>query len=348
MSYSVEKADILKDKDRILKFWETNFPTWPSARIGWLYEKNIYGRAECWTIRNENANQALGAAAVFPRRFWLKGRYVMAGITGDFAVDKGHRVVGPALQLQRAVIGSCKKGKYEFLYGFPNSRSEPIQKRAGFQKVGSAARLVKVLKVDDHLARIVNRPLLLSLLSPITNMFLRIVAKETRFIISKRYSGEVISEIDSRFDDLWKKARNNFSIMGERTSEFLKWKFSHCPYRNHGIFILRRRDNHEVLGYVIYYINDSHVHIADFLFCDDCDTFDNLFSAFLKYLRKKKYHSVSVIYFGSREIEKKLKTFNFSKRDDARSIIFYLKPESHNGCDMSEKDNWFFLEADND
>ena len=155
-------------------------------------------------------------------------------------------------------------------------------------------------------------------------------------------------EVDSRFDDLWKKARNNFSIIGERTSEFLKWKFGHCPYRNYRIFILTGRDNHEILGYVIYYIVDCHVHIADFLSWDNWNAFDNLFSSFLKYLRKQNCHSVSVIYFGNIEIEKRLEKFNFSKRDDVRSIIFYLKSESKNDCDISEKDNWFFLEADND
>ena len=91
-----------------------------------------------------------------------------------------------------------------------------------------------------------------------------------------------------------------------------------------------------------------HVHIADFLYSDNEVGFDNLFAALLKHLRKNNYHTVSVIYFGNTEIEKKLKVFNFSKRTDARKIIFYMKPGSQNGCDLSQKDHWFFLEADND
>ena len=348
MGYSVEKADLFKDKDRILEFWQRNFPTWAPAKFAWLYEENIYGKATCWTIRNKDATQALGVTAVFPRRFWANGRYVEGGITGDFAVDKRHRIVGPALQLQKAVIGCCERGEYEFLYGFPNAGSEPIQKRAGFKIAGSAARMVKVLKADDYVTRIVNRTLLSKLLSPIANIILRLFAKETRFLVNKRYAGEVTREYDGRFDDLWKKSVNNFTIIGERNSAFLKWKFGNCPYNSYKTFTLVQKDSRKLVGYVIYYVDNKYVHIADFLYGDRKSDFDQLIAALLKHLRHNNYHTVSVLYFGNTEIEKKLKAFNFSKRADNRNIIFYVGTESQNGWDPSQKDHWFFLEADND
>ena len=53
-------------------------------------------------------------------------------ITGDFGIDKQYRTVGPALKMQKAGIAGCEDGRLDVLYGYPNEKSEPVQRRAGF------------------------------------------------------------------------------------------------------------------------------------------------------------------------------------------------------------------------
>ena len=85
-------------------------------------------------------------AALLPAMLRVSGQPVSAAISADFAIDPGHRGLGPALPLQRAALELLAEEGLACAYGCPNPLSEPIVKRVGFENVGELTRHMKVLR----------------------------------------------------------------------------------------------------------------------------------------------------------------------------------------------------------
>jgi hypothetical protein len=348
MGYQIQKADLDKDGESIIEFWKQNFPTWPVQKFQWFYRENIYGPADCWLIKETGSGAVVGSMAVFPRRVHCDGKPLLAGITGDLGVDNRHRILGPALQLQKAVAESCRNGKYAFLYGYPNNRSEPVQKRGGFQIVGNSVRLARGMRTERYLARLIRVPLVPGIVGTVANWGFRIFARESLLRLNPDYRPELLQRTDERFNRLWKDASKNFRLVGERNHAFLTWRFVKCPFREYRIFTLCREKDSSLAGYVIYYLHENVVHISDILAETPRRLQEALLPAFLRFVRKGKYDSVSVLFFGGKEMPDSLGRFYFKRREDNRNIV--ALPGGGKELDQAVFDpvNWYFLEADND
>jgi len=133
----------------LVDFWQNIFPSWLGKNYTWFYLANPYGLAGGWVVKESKADKVIGSTAVFPREVFVNGKCLLAGIRGDFGVDPNYRSLGAALQLKKAEVGACSEKQFDFLYGYRNKKSEPVQRRAGFVVVGSTCRMVEVLKSGD-------------------------------------------------------------------------------------------------------------------------------------------------------------------------------------------------------
>lgn len=348
MSISVLKADLEKDENFILDFWKNNFSSWPEEKYRWFYKKNPYGRAECWVAKRLDSNMVVGSTAVFPRRFLLKGKYVMGGITGDFGMDKNHRILGPALKLQKSTILSKEESHIDFLYGYPNDLSEPVQRRAGFKIIGNTYRMVRVLRYHNYINRYIDSEVIAKLFSKPIDFIMSFFSKESRYRRYKDFNIELLEAFDRRFDQLWDRASDYYSFIGERTSKFLNWRFTRCPYRDHRIFVMSKKDKAEITGYIVYHISKNNVNIADLFVMDIEKNMDGLISQFISFVRKKGIETISIIYLGNSNLVNKLREYNFSIRDSHRKIVAYVDPDSPFAKDLYDRENWYLMEGDND
>ena len=348
MAYTIIKADLEKDADRIIDFWSTNFPEWPAEKFDWYYRKNTAGIADCWLIVESASGTIIGTTTIFPRHFYSKGETLLGGIAGDFAVDKQHRTLGAALALQKALVDYCRSGRYDFVYGYPNDRSRPVQKRAGFQLLGPASRLVRVLRIEPYLARYISNKPLIRILAAGLGFGMSLFARESYVRSSASYRQELLEAPDSRFDDLFDRAKNNFGLIGVRTNNFLTWRFKDCPYRKYTFFTLCRKNDNSLIGYIVYYHHDGGIIIADLFFETPLLLKNALLPSFLKYLRTNKFINASMVFCGENFLLHALKQYHFFLRSaDRYTVILPTSTESINDttCDLNR---WFFLEADND
>jgi len=348
MKFVVEKADLSRDKERIMQFWKENFPDWLAEKYLWFYQQNIVGPADCWMVKENGKESIIGTAAIFPRKFRIKGKDYLAGITGDFAVAKQHRILGPALKLQREVVNSCEKGKYHFIYGFPNEHSEPVQRRAGFILVGSAIRMVKVIHTYRYIKRLLRIDLLSRILSFFLDFGIYLFAKETWYKLDKGLEGKFIKGFDERFDDLWEVGAINFPLIGERSQKFLTWRFKNCPRQSYQIFILENTSDQRLLGYLIFALKENKLLIVDCFAIKKNNVFQKLFIAFLKQVRRFKIESISIIYMGDKFLVKLLNEFNFKQRKDKINIVSYIKKRSTISDIIIDPELWYFFEGDLD
>ena len=116
------------------------------ARYPKYYERNPLGPPLLVFARELATGEFVGMSALFPVTLWVQGEAVLGGVAGDFAVDRAHRGLGPALALQRALIDALPANGFHFAYGEPNRFSEPVIARVGYADVGQVTRFVKILR----------------------------------------------------------------------------------------------------------------------------------------------------------------------------------------------------------
>jgi hypothetical protein len=334
----------------VRQFWAENNPKWPQDKLKWFYRDNPCGPAWCALARKADDPKVIGVLAVFPRKVYAAGREVMAGITGDFAVHQSHRVLGPALMLQRAAVSLCTQGKLDFLYGYPNKNSHPVQQRVGFTILGDSQRLVRVLRTKEHLASRLKSSVLGGLVAAPVDLILKLAAPESKLRGSGNFEFEILSEPDSEFDRLWENSApwRQKLVVGERTAEFLKWRFTDCPYRDYRFFLARRKRPSRTLGYIAYSVENGITTVADIFSNDGSEDMSDLIAAFLRYQWQERTRLIEVTCFGGVARLQNLEQHRFKVRNEGDSHLTYISDRLADIPELQEKKQSFFSPADND
>jgi amino acid adenylation domain-containing protein len=345
--YTIIPGNLLENKQDIIGLWKRNFESIPEERYPWIYEENPFGPATCLLAKDTKQDSIVGATALFPRRVVINGKYHMAGLGGDFAVNKEHRLLAPALLLQNATISKCNEGKFDFLYGFPNKESEAVSLMLGFE-VFDVLRMTKPLRSYSYLEKHFDSPAVARMISRPIDLAMKIVSKETRYKRRDGFTSEILSSFDRRFDKLWEKVSTRFPIIGERSSSYLHWRYVRSPHHDHHVFALRGEGNGDIHGYIVFHIVENRTDIDDILCLDMNETLDSLLSEFLLFQRKEGMDSVSISYAGTQFLVRKLQEFGFSIRDKEGNISIYVPLDSPLLPHLLEKENWYFMPGDND
>lgn len=347
MSYIVKKADLENDALPIISFWRKNFPDWSEEKYQWFYKNNPNGKADCWLISDQGNNMVVAASAIFPRSIYVNGNQLKTGIAGDFAVDQHHRILGPALKLQKELVSYCKGSDYSFIYGYPNRKAEAVLKRAGHQLLGPTHRMVRIVDTERILEKYLGRSFFIRLSGKLLNWVIGKVARESRQNFSIKYRFETAMSVDHRFDDLWQRGKLNYSFMGERSSAFLRWRLDQCPSRSHSYFLVSEKNNDRLVGYIAWYVSDKVVNIAD-MFCEDLNCLERLLlPSFLRHTMKQRFGSVSVLFAGQPKVLNIFKKYHFISRPNNRNLIISLGATSDMDL-VDDIDQWYFFEVDND
>ena len=309
-TWRITRPDVRDAREPILDLWRRNLPDASSSRFGWLYES---GRAEAFLLGEP---RVIGSSGCLSRRFVIDGKIVEGGAAIDLNVDESQRSVGPALTLARAVTQAADQHGLACLYGLPIPSAAAVLKRCGYRPIGAISNWTKLLRSEFKLQEILRSGFAAKLVAPFVDAALRWKSSGRR-----RLSADVVVEsptrFDGRFDKLWQCASQRFGVIGERTAEFLTWRFSQCPDLKYEIFALSRRD--ELLGYVVWYRAEDSVCIADLL--ADEDSTELLLSEFTRLARRLSANAIRMSCFGPPEFYRRLQAAGFSRRQDSTAVL---------------------------
>jgi len=346
MVYSVIKADLGRNREMILSVWNRNAVSDPERRYSWVYLQNPAGPPEGWLVTTLK-NGVVGSTGLALRQMSLDERSVWVGQAIDLVVDKDHRTAGPALQLQKGLIDYVKKSSLSLVYGFPNQRSDEVLSRAGYKFLGNFQRWTRPLRsgyrVKGFSGLAIAEKAVSSLLDLTTHMLWGNTAIGGREGIKTGTS----DQFDSRFDSLWSTASRNFSIVGDRGSTFLKWRFQACPERNYRIFWAANAKE-ELLGYVVFTDQGEFTSISDLLF-SNIGVLDILLPEFIHYIRLEGKSAISMNYLGSDRVTKKLREYGFFKRSHPIRVLVYVNGDLiRNSEAVMDRNRWYLTDADKD
>jgi len=346
--YDIVKADLKVDREEIMMLLKRNLDMVSEERYNWSYLGYPRKEVQCWLARDIVSGKMVGTGALFPRQVFLNGQVFMAGVVGDFAVERAHRGYGPAFQLQRAILSWAREGNIQFIYGVPNELSERLFLRIGYRELGGYNRYVKILKIEYKTGKSILHLPTGNRSSSIFDYGLRRFSRERRYRRPSSIDVEFPEEFDSRFDRLWAEVSRDFKFLGVRDSTFLNWRYKLSPFQDYKIFTIVRTRG-DIVGYIVYYIRENVAYIADILFLPSEKILDALLSEFSLYMRGKGIGSISIRYLGGKFLTGKLREFNFIRDWRNRTkVLIYVDKDLSPISDIIEQENWHFLEGDND
>jgi len=344
MNYTICQPDLDRDRDNIVDLWKRNLPDASEDRYAWLYQS---GRATGWLLRAQGGT-VVGATGLMDRTMTVFGHGVRAGQAIDLNVDKDHRSMGPALQLQRAVTDTVQRREYDLIYALPVPQAEPVLRRAGYRVLGEMGRWAKPLCCQDYLGGWLHRTLPRKAIAAGINSLLHCTSPETYYRRPPGVRVEVTDHFDRRFDDLWRVARDRFPVVSERTSAYLTWRFRRCPEVRHRAFCLLDPSG-QLFAYVVYHRHAGTIRMGDFL-CADLRQLDMLLGEFLRLMRRQQAKAVFAFYLGPEAACQTLRRFGFWKRPSPRKALIYVDRERFDSkmARLLDKENWYLTQADVD
>jgi hypothetical protein len=325
------------------------------ARYAKYYEHNPAGAPCFFLARDEQSQAFVGMAAAFPARLRVFGEVVPGAISGDFAVDDGHRGFGPSVALQRAVVSALDENRLRCAFGYPNEHAEPIIKRVGYVDLGRLTRFVKVLESRVVVDTYVRSPRLARPLAAVSRVgldpVLSVVSRERLHRRRHGFRVERPDRFDDRFSNVWESTWRQHAITSERTPELLNWKYEQGGARDGGvytIFSLHGSDD-RVAAYVVYRARNRIWHLVDIAFLPSRAVVDALLTELVLDARKHGVPAITLLHLGSANLlTRRLRMFGFLRRTDESGVRVYVPPGSELGPKLVEAGNWYFLTGDAD
>jgi len=310
-AYGISPTDPARARTEILELWRRNLPTATPDRFDWLYAS---GRARAWLLRDQG-QFAVGSVGLMDRNMDVLGEPLCAGQAIDLNVDAGHRSAGPAVGLQRAVTADADGRGCRLLYAFPNAQSEPVLRRVGYRVLGPVQRWIKPLRPGTLLARhghdrFVRRAG--ALLSLPLDLVAHLSLGETTHRRPRGVATEIISDFDTRFDRFWQRVRGSFPICGERTVDYLSWRFRHTAAATPRIVCLVDHEG-ELLAYLLAIPRDGMVFINDILF-DSHRHLGLLLAECFRWARSQGMHAAILVYLGSTRVARTFRRLGLWQR----------------------------------
>jgi hypothetical protein len=355
--YSIIPGDPRAHKPQVLGLADRNL-LMPlqgrEARFAKYYEQNPLGPPSFFLARDAESEEFVGMAAAFPTRLRVFGELVPGAISGDFAVDDGHRGLGPSVALQRAVVAALAENGLRCAYGYPNEHSEPIVKRVGYVDLGRLTRFVKVMRSRVVVERYVRSPSLARAAAGLSRVgvdpLLSLLSRERLGGSRHGFRVEQPERFDERFAELWETIWREHAITSERNPDLLNWR-----YEKNGqggglftIFALVGADD-RVAAYAVYRVRDGIRHLVDVAAPPSRGVVDALLSELVLDSRRHGVPAITLLHLGSPNLlTQRLRAFGFLRRTDESGLRVYVPGDSPLDKNLVEGRNWYFLTGDAD
>jgi len=342
--YVVLPADAHRDAESIGRLWQRNLPEAPAERYDWLYRS---GAAEGWLLYGPDG-AVVGSTGLMRRRLKLFGELRPAGQAVDLNVDRGHRFATPALKLQRAVTATVADGRVDAIYGFANRQSVALLRRAGYRPLGELQRWVKPLRIGPVLRSRHGKGFAWNLAARLAVHLLGLASPETYRYRSRPGRVQVLDQFDERFDALWAAGSRRLRVVGERSADYLRWRFARAPGAPYEVLGLGDAGG-RLEAYGVYRRHEGYLYLSDF-FGVGPEALGRLLAELLRRARREGAEAVATFWLGSARMADILRRFGFRRRPSGLSTLVCADPRRLriDRAELLDPENWYLTAADLD
>ncbi len=312
MDIYLRAADVVQDEDVLVTLGQKYLPLMDSRRFRWLYRENPFGSARVWLAMDDAGNNPVGMAAVFPRRAYVAGTEVLGCVLGDFCISENYRSLGPALQLQRACLSLVKSGEFAFCYDFPSSRMLSIYRYLGLTPAESSVRMIKLLRTDAAVRRLIPVKSVSGVISRGANraLALRDRVRSTSDCVDYRLNHEPSSE---EYSELAAQVGSSLGDCTLRSLEYLNWRYRQHPTQRYESLATYR--NGKLRGFCFFSIAENEAFISDLFGIPGKETIEDLLNGLVKLFRSRGVSAINISVLASDPRLQSLKNLGFYSRE---------------------------------
>jgi hypothetical protein len=345
MSLVIRPAHLESDQELLVDTLICHLnPLYDSVRFNWLYKNNPHGPARAWLMSDTTNSTVVGMAGAFPRRVYIGVREATCWVLGDFCIHEHYRILGPALQLQRACLADMHPETVAFSYDFPSASMLAVYKRLHIDPLGNICRFAKPLRIDRKIEELVSVPLLVSLMKWVGNLALAFPDRSQRdtgeltIVLHEGWCGE-------EFSVLARDVGGQYGVCVQRTAEYLNWRYVENPLVCCEILTARR---HGVLvAYAVFTQSGEDAMVMDLFGVQDRQVISTLVESLIKLLRKRCVTTLSAPLFESHPWMALFQRLGFRARETSPVVIYTPPGASPDGSSLQGMD-WFFMYGDRD
>jgi len=201
--------------------------------------------------------------------------------------------------------------------------------------------------VEKYLHNHLNNRFIVNLVSPVLNTGL---AARDYFLIrnSNRYTTRLVGNepFGIEYDQLFEEVSRSFPIIGERTKDYLNWRYTQNPLSTFSrIEIL---ENNTLKGYIIFHKSDNMIEIKDIFSHADAVLVETLLKKLLHHMRKQDANAVSVTLKENNPYIAHITKIGFKQRSESSDIYAHVNGQCQAAGDWLQGDNWFMTVGDRD
>jgi GNAT superfamily N-acetyltransferase len=291
MSVYVREASLIDDKGALTDLAHRYLNSDAGEnRFRWLYEENPFGPARAW-IACEKQGEAVGMAAVFPRRMYRNDNIVSGCILGDLCVSPKYRSVGLALQLQRACLACARSGEFAVAYDFPSTTMLSIYQHLGVSPIGKFVRLAKTLRADKKVESALRSRVLARPATAAINLALALADGKSSNPAELEFRLED-APCGPEYSRLAEHVGSSLGICTVRSAEYLSWRYWQHPLLKYEFWVARR--GNELLTYCTFTVSDGNATVAELFGNMEADVVTGLLRELVALLRARGVATVSL------------------------------------------------------
>ena len=347
MEYNIfVKSDTIFKNEQI-QLWKNNLKNISDSRYNWFYEENPYAVPLTVLAKAEN-DSVVGSCSLYARDLIGNNSVMRIGIASDFAINEKHRVYGPALKMQRLLVEEGLKQNFDLLFAFPNNNSRALFQRVGYKKLGAINNGVKVLKSKRWISRKVSNKLISTLISLFVDWSFWVFDHVVYLLNGSGYRVESGFATADDYDGLWERAKNNYPIVGEKSAQYLKWRYVDNPSKEYNFFNVYNKQR-ELKGFVVYSIANTQVTLEELFVESPSLKIGFLLSKFILFVRKQKADQINFGYLGFPSVLNEFKKHLFFIKPENRFCL--ILPSTDHTADSTKlfnTNNWFLFESEMD
>lgn len=325
----------------------------------WLYQRNPNGPGQAWFATDQDNDAILSARPIFPWRVRVLGKEVIAAQAGDALTHPAYRRKGIFTSLMRAAWSDLAEQGIPFIYTFPNEASISIHRKVetgvsvhtGGYEVGRLRRMVKYLQTQQLLSPILGRNFVSEKAGKFVDVMAPLLTERHVRDCSAQVTITTVRRFDNRFDVLWNRASQAFSVIGVRDSKYLNWRYADNPKKRY--ILLSAERGEEVLGFAILEIKHlsnglTEGYLAELFAGRDTRTVKHLIVEMADYCRK---HGVARIVAWASEgcdYARALQSMGFIPRKDVAYFVVHVLSDLPYREVLLDNKNWFVTLGDRD
>ena len=354
MSLGIRPVSPIADRQELFELYERNFGNRFEQRFEWHHALNPAGLGWTWFVYERTDQSVVGTTSLFPRNMYVDGKQLTVGQVMFFAVNSGHRSLGPAVMLQRATFEPVNRGELALCYDCPpHDQGMSTFARLGMRPNCEMMRYVLPLRSDEYLAKRIGKGVWTKPLVSTANLLIRM--RKFHHPVPGLEISEFNETFGEEFSRLDKAVSSSGTIRGRRSADVLNWLYRKYPLQPkrlpngdmEEIKVLVARRRGELLASVVYcFQTDNLIGITDVFGTHILEVGRPLLEAVIEIGKRNKMGGVYAYGVEGGELSLLLRSAGFRPRERAARVVAYEKPNGRGREHLQSGLRWAFSQVE--